>query len=100
MKKKFLRRYFKLLGKLAHGYIEKHNPHVIGINGSVGKTSCRMIIYQTLQNFLSNKKIYTSPKNFNGELGLSLSIFQIEKWEPNIVCFIATLSKIIRKRFF
>jgi UDP-N-acetylmuramyl pentapeptide synthase len=100
MKKKVLRRYYKLLGKLAHGYIEKHNPHVIGINGSVGKTSCRMIVYQTLQQFITNKKIYTSPKNFNGELGLSLSIFQIEKREPNVFCFISTLTTFIRKRFF
>jgi len=100
MKKKFLRWYYKLLGKLAHGYIAKHNPQVIGINGSVGKTSCRMIIYQTLQRFLPNKKIYTSPKNFNGELGMSLSIFQIEKREPNIFYFIITLFKLIWKRFF
>lgn len=100
MKKKILRRYYKILGKLAHGYIDKHSPQVIGINGSVGKTSCRMIVYQTLQQFIPNKHIYTSPKNFNGELGLSLSIFQIETWEPNIFCFITTLTKIIRKRFF
>ena len=100
MKKKFLRRYYKVLGNLAHGYIAKHAPHVIGINGSVGKTSCRMIIYQTLQRFLHSKKIYTSPKNFNGELGMSLSIFQIEKWEPTILYFITTFFKLFRKRFF
>lgn len=88
------------MGKLAHAYIHKHNPHIIGINGSVGKTSCRMIVYQTIQRFLPNKKIYTSPKNFNGELGLSLSIFQIETREPNIWCFITTLAKCIQKRFF
>ncbi len=100
MKKKFLRRYCKLLGKIAHWYIEKHNPQIIGINGSVGKTSCRMIIYQTLQQFLPNKKIYTSSKNFNGELGMSLSIFQQEKREPNIFYVIITLFKFVRKRFF
>lgn len=59
-----------------------------------------MIVYQTLQKFLPHKRIYTSPKNFNGELGLSLSIFQIDHREPNIFCFITTLSKLIRKRFF
>ncbi len=100
MKKKILWWYYKLLGRLAHEYIEKHNPKVIGINGSVGKTSCRMIVYQTLQQFITNKKIYTSPKNFNGELGLSLSIFQIEKREPNILYVIMTLIKLIRKRYY
>ena len=100
MKKKFLFWYFKMLGKLAHAYINKHHPQIIWINGSVGKTSCRMIVYQTLQRFLPTKKIYTSPKNFNGELGLSLSIFEIEKREPNIMYFITTRAKLIRKRFF
>lgn len=100
MKKKLLRRYYKLLGKLAHGYLKKHTPYIIWINGSVGKTSCRMIVFQTLQQFIPNKKIYTSPKNFNGELGMSLSIFQIEEWEPTIPNFIITLFKIIKKRFF
>lgn len=88
------------MGALAHGYIEKYNPYIIGINGSVGKTSCRMIVYQTLQQFIPNKKTYTSPKNFNGELGLSLSIFQVEIWEPTISCFITTLVTCIGKRFF
>lgn len=100
MKKKILRWYYKLLGKLAHGYLTKHNPQIIGINGSVGKTSCRMIIYQTLQRFIKNKYIYTSPKNFNGELGMSLSIFQIEQWEPNVLNFVTTFFKTLRKRFF
>jgi len=100
MKKKILWWYYKVLGKLAHSYINKHNPEVIGINGSVGKTSCRMIVYQTLQQFLPHKRIYTSPKNFNGELGLSLSIFQIEEREPNVLYFITTLCKLTRKRFF
>lgn len=100
MKKRLLLGYYTLLGKLAHGYLIKHNPKIIGINGSVGKTSCRMIIYQTLQKFFPNKKIYTSPKNFNGELGMSLSIFQIETREPTMMCFVRTLWKIFQKRYF
>jgi UDP-N-acetylmuramyl pentapeptide synthase len=59
-----------------------------------------MIIFQTLQQFIPNKKIYTSPKNFNGELGMSLSIFQIEKREPTVIYFIKTLTQLIWKRFF
>ncbi len=100
MKKRFLLWYYKLLGKLAHWYIEKHNPYIIGINGSVGKTSCRMIIHQTLQRFLPDKKIYTSPKNFNGELGMSLSIFQQEKREPNLLYLLITYGKLFWKRYF
>lgn len=91
MKKQLLLAYYKILGKCAHSYLKKYSPKIIGINGSVGKTSCRMIIYQTLQKFIPDKNIYTSPKNFNGELGMSLSIFQIETWEPTMMCFIRTL---------
>ncbi|MDR2416303.1 MAG: hypothetical protein LBD75_07055 [Candidatus Peribacteria bacterium] len=68
MKQHLLRRYYRILIALAHHYLHRHQPKVIGINGSVGKTSCRMIIYQTLQHFFPHKKISTSPKNFNGEL--------------------------------
>ena len=41
-----------------------------------------MIIHQTLEKAFPNKKIYTSPKNFNWELGMSLSILMIENWNP------------------
>jgi UDP-N-acetylmuramyl pentapeptide synthase len=68
MKNKLLNVYYHILAFFARKYIKRHNPYVIGINGSVGKTSCRMIISQTLKKFLTKKKIYTSTKNFNGEL--------------------------------
>ncbi|MDR2540467.1 MAG: hypothetical protein LBD11_01465 [Candidatus Peribacteria bacterium] len=68
MKRKLLTLYYRILVLFAHHYLHRHQPKVIGINGSVGKTSCRMIIYQTLQQFFPEQKVSTSPKNFNGEL--------------------------------
>ncbi|MFA5747847.1 MAG: Mur ligase family protein [Candidatus Absconditabacterales bacterium] len=100
MKNKILNIYYSILAYFAKIYIKKHKPYIIGINGSVGKTSCRMIIYQTLQKFITNKKIYTSSKNFNGELGLSLSIFQIENFYPSLTLFISVFFKILRKTIF
>nr|MBR6100311.1 hypothetical protein [bacterium] len=47
-----------------------------------------MIIHQTLEKVFPKKKIYTSPKNFNGELGMSLSILMIENRVPSIPYFI------------
>ena len=64
--------------------MQRHKVFTIGINGSVGKTSCRMIIYQTIKKAFPELNIYTSPKNFNGELGMSLSIFQVEEWVPSV----------------
>ncbi len=100
MKNKLLNLYYRLLGLLASRYLRKHKAYIIWINWSVGKTSCRMIIAQTLQKFLTWKTVYTSSKNFNWELGLSLSVFQIEKWDPNIFCLIKTLFKSVFKLFF
>ena len=84
MKKKLLRWCYLFLAKCAHHYINRHKPTVIWINWSVWKTSCRMIIFQTLQKFFPNKKISTSPKNFNGEFWLSLSVFEITSRSPSI----------------
>jgi len=68
MKQKLLRGYYRILITFAHRYLKKHHPKIIGINGSVGKTSCRMIVYQTLQHFFPTLNVSTSPNNFNGEL--------------------------------
>ena len=84
MKKKVLHLCYVFLAKCAHRYLKRHKPTVIWINWSVWKTSCRMIIFQTLQKFFPNKKISTSPKNFNWEFWLSLSVFEITKRSPSI----------------
>ena len=49
-----------------------------------------MIITKTLQTFFPQHRIYTSPKNYNGELWLSLSIFGIESFDPRIWSFLYT----------
>ena len=84
MKKKLLHLCYSFLVKCAHHYIKRCKPIVIWINWSVWKTSCRMIIFQTLQKFFPSKKISTSPKNFNGEFWLSLSVFEITSWAPSM----------------
>lgn len=92
-----MKKYNSLLWKIASKYIKKHNPVVIWITWSVGKTSSRMIITQILQKELKWWNIYTSPKNFNSELGLVFSIFKIEKYEPSIVTLLLILFKLVFK---
>ena len=82
MKKKIFNFYCKLLAFLAKNYLKKHNVFVIWVNWSVGKTTARMIIYQTLSKFINNKNIYFF-ENFNWELWLSLSILNREEFEPS-----------------
>ena len=86
--------YYRFLWWCARRYLQRHKVFTIGINGSVGKTSCRMIIYQTIKKALPELNIYTSPKNFNGELGMSLSIFQIEEWVPSVLNMIKVAGQI------
>ncbi len=80
MKQKLLHIFYTLLGSLARRDVKKRKPIIIGINGSVGKTSCRMIVTEIVKKYLPLNEVYTSPKNFNGELGMSLAIFKIESW--------------------
>lgn len=59
-----------------------------------------MIISDILKKYLPGSHVYTSPKNFNGELGMSLAIFRIEKWNPGIAGIITTLLRTFRLAFF
>ena len=96
LKSFFLFQYYRLLGYFARRYLKKWQPLVIGINGSVGKTSCRMILDEVLQSHLWDQlSIYTSPKNFNGELGMSLSIFKITKRTPSRKGMLSTIKTIL-----
>lgn len=100
MKEKILNIFYRLLGSLAHRYVKKRKPLVIGINGSVGKTSCRMIITDVLKKYLPHDNVYTSPKNFNGELGMSLAIFKIESRGASVPAMLAVLRKTFCLTFF
>ena len=84
MKQKLLQTLYKILRYFTKIYLWRTKPYIIGVTGSVGKTSCRMIIFQVLEQIQTEKKIYTSPKNFNSELGLIFSIFMIESYNPSI----------------
>ena len=59
------------LGKLAIYYRNELNPTVIGITGSVGKTTAREIVYNCLSRHFSTIR---SPKSFNNNIGLPLTI--------------------------
>ncbi len=97
MKQRLLKTYYKNIWKLARFYISKKKPIVIWITGSVWKTSCRMILFQTLKQLLPNKNIYTSGKNFNGELWITLSIFQFKNYNPWVLSLIKNFFVILFK---
>lgn len=59
-----------------------------------------MIVSHIVKQFVPSKVLYTSPKNFNGEIGLPLSILQIESYYPTILQTVKILVHAIYKAFF
>jgi len=66
--KKILQKILKILAKQI---LKKYNPEIIGVTGSVGKTSTKEAIYCILKNkFTVSENI----GNYNNEIGLPLAI--------------------------
>jgi len=60
-----------VLKLLAKSYIWRYKPRIIGITGSVGKTSTKEAIALALS---ANFKIWASDKSYNNQIGLPLTI--------------------------
>jgi len=71
MKEFIMQQLKKILRWLAVLTIKKYQPGIIGVTGSVGKTSAKEAIATVLR---SVRKVRASSGNFNNELGLPLTI--------------------------
>ena len=73
----------KILRKLVLSRLERyttqllstHNPKVIAITGSVGKTTTKQAVAHVLR---SKHKVLAHSGNYNTEFGLPLSLFELE----------------------
>lgn len=78
----------KILKFLTKKYLAKHNPKIIAITGSNGKTSTREAIYAVLK---SRYNVRKSDKNYNTEIGVPLSVLGVSApkrfWGWPIVLF-------------
>lgn len=63
-----------ILKNQAVKYLQKHNPKIVAITGSSGKTSTREAIYAVLKDKYSVRR---SEKNYNTEIGAPLSVLGI-----------------------
>ena len=62
----------RALGDLAAFYRKKYKVKVVGITGSVGKTTCREMVTSVLSRRF---KVHATSGNFNNDIGLPMTIF-------------------------
>ncbi|TSC94847.1 MAG: UDP-N-acetylmuramoyl-tripeptide--D-alanyl-D-alanine ligase [Candidatus Berkelbacteria bacterium Athens1014_28] len=72
----------KILRFLARAVINKYNPKIIGITGSVGKSSAKEAIALVLT---SKFRVRKSEKNYNNEIGIPLTILGSESGESSFL---------------
>jgi UDP-N-acetylmuramoyl-tripeptide--D-alanyl-D-alanine ligase len=77
----------KALGDLAAEYRRMMNFKVVAITGSVGKTTVRQIAYHVLS---QHYRVYQSPKNFNNQIGLPLSLLGADPEHQIVVVELGT----------
>ncbi|MCK9272139.1 UDP-N-acetylmuramoyl-tripeptide--D-alanyl-D-alanine ligase [Candidatus Gracilibacteria bacterium] len=88
----------KLLQISARKVIEKHKPIVIGITGTVGKTTTTHFIYEFMSSLFGDS-VYMSPYDYNGEYGLPLTVLQSKSPNRNLLLWILVFIKSFLLRF-
>lgn len=61
----------KLLGKMAGAVLARRKPQVVGITGSIGKSTTKEMVASLLEDFFRTGK---TEKNYNTEIGVPLAI--------------------------
>ncbi|HUP27032.1 MAG TPA: UDP-N-acetylmuramoyl-tripeptide--D-alanyl-D-alanine ligase [Chloroflexia bacterium] len=72
----------KALQRLAAWWRARHEVQVIGVTGSIGKTSTKEVIAAVLESRFSTLK---SPGNLNNEIGLPLTLLQLSASHRKVV---------------
>ncbi len=71
----------KVLKLMAGLVLKKYNPKIVGITGSVGKTSAKEAIFIVLA---SKFRVRRNEKNYNNEIGLPLTIIGADSGENSL----------------
>jgi UDP-N-acetylmuramoyl-tripeptide--D-alanyl-D-alanine ligase len=75
----------KILKYFAVKALKKFRPRIVGVTGSVGKSSTKEAIYTVLS---SKYRVRKSEKNYNNEIGLPLAILGFSGWNGNFLKWI------------
>ncbi|MCX6808639.1 MAG: UDP-N-acetylmuramoyl-tripeptide--D-alanyl-D-alanine ligase [Candidatus Berkelbacteria bacterium] len=89
MKKYALKFIYYILASLARKVLAEHKPFVIGITGSVGKSSTKEALYQVLKDRFGND-VRANFGNLNAEIGIPLTILGYTELPPKFLwpCFL------------
>lgn len=79
-----------VLSWFAKKIIRKYHPRIIGITGSVGKTSAKEAIAHVLASHFTLRK---NEKNFNTEIGVPLTIIGIQEQPRGLLDWLAVVMK-------
>lgn len=80
----------KALGILARYYRSKFSPLCFGVTGSAGKTSTKEMLAHLLQ---ARYTVLKTEKNYNTEIGVPLTLFQLEEKHSALVVEMAMRGK-------
>ena len=80
----------KILRWMAIVILKKYNPKIIGITGSVGKTSTKEAVFSVLA---SRYRVRRNEKNYNNEIGIPLTIIGVKSGEGSFWGWLAVSLK-------
>ncbi len=93
MLKKILEKILAILAKII---IKRYHPIIVGITGSVGKTSTKCATYRVLKDKYSTRESF---KNYNNEIGVPLTILGEKSPGKNLLKWLKIFIKAIGKTF-
>lgn len=91
--RKILQKILKIFAKMI---LKKYNPEIIGITGSVGKTSTKEAVSVVLKKF----GVQENKCNYNNEIGVPLAIIGAKSAGKNIFGWIAIFARAKKLIFF
>lgn len=85
-----------ILAFLAREIVKKYNPKIVGITGSIGKTSAKEAIFCVLHDHF---RVRQNIKNYNNELGVPLTIIGSESGGASPVAWLKIIAKAVNLLF-
>ena len=80
----------RVLYILARAAIKRFKPLIVGVTGSVGKTSAKEAIYFVLR---KKYKVWRSVKNYNNEIGIPLTVLGMDHRGKNIFGWVGEITR-------